>query len=55
MVCYYHYMGVATINTPGITTLEILEMTNSDKISTTRSVLDCCNGYCMVMKLVHSW
>jgi len=32
LVCYYHYMGVATINTPGITTLEILEMSNSDKI-----------------------
>ena len=42
LVYYDHYMGVATINTPGITTLEILEMINSD---ISRSVLDCCNGY----------
>lgn len=52
LVCYNIKMGVVTTNIPGFTTLESLELIDSDTISTTRSVLDCCNGY-LVVKLVY--
>jgi len=48
-------MGVVTIDTPGYNTLESLVLIDGDIISTTRSVLDCCNGYYGYMKPVYSW
>ena len=44
LVQVYHYGGVCNKYTQS-TTLESFKMINSDKISITRSVLDCGNGY----------
>ena len=49
------YKGGGNISIPSYNTLESLVLIDGDIISTTRSVLDCCNGYYGYMKPVDSW